>query len=202
MLADVKLVVLGNSGVGKTSMIVRFVTDNFKADTGSTVGASYMTKIVSMGSSYMKFNIWDTAGQERFRSIVHMYYKDVEVAILVYDLTDPESFAQLQWWYQEMQQHNQLNFITAIVANKADLEAHEKVPVEEAQEFADSIGGVYFRTSAKSNSGISEMFMQLAYQVVEHRKNTHQQRASKPVLLRSELSRERVEQQEKKGGCC
>mmetsp|Transcript_13033 Transcript_13033/g.24258 ORF Transcript_13033/g.24258 Transcript_13033/m.24258 type:complete len:201 (-) Transcript_13033:1360-1962(-) len=199
MPEDVKLVVLGSSGVGKTSLILRFVTENFKAETDSTVGASYMTKIVSVGNSYMKFNIWDTAGQERFRSIVHMYYKEVGVAVLVYDLTNPESFAQLTWWYNEMRQHIAYDLIIAVVANKEDLVVNEKVTLEEARAFADSIGALYFRTSAKSNHGITDLFSNIASLVMQKRSQTAQLKRS--LTLRSDHSKERVELV-KKGGCC
>lgn len=171
MPQEVKLVVIGNSGVGKTSLIQRFVTENFRAETDSTVGASYMTKIVGVGDSYMKFNIWDTAGQERFRSIVHMYYKEVGVAILVYDLSDADSFHRLSWWHGELRQHIANDIILAVVANKEDLVMQEKVPLEEAKDFAASIGALYFRTSAKSNHGIAELFINLASLVIQQQKN-------------------------------
>jgi small GTP-binding protein len=203
MSEDVKLVVLGNSGVGKTSMIIRFITDNYKVDIDSTIGASYMTKIVNLGSSYLKINIWDTAGQERFRSIVHMYYKDIGVAILVYDLTNSDSFSRLSWWYSEMRQHIDYNLTVVVVANKEDLVLQEKVPLEEAKEFADSIGAMYFRTSAKTNAGITEMFMQIAQQVTEIRRNSAQTSVKRSISLRNDHSKERVERMARShSGCC
>lgn len=199
MPEDVKLVVLGNSGVGKTSLILRFVTDNFKNDIEPTVGASYMTKIVGISNSYMKFNIWDTAGQERFRSIVHMYYKDIGVAVLIYDLTNVDSFHNLRMWYEEMRQHISYDLIIAVVANKVDLIANEKVTPEEAKAFADSIGALYFRASALSNCGITELFTEIARRILEARKRAPKLKRS--LTLRSDHSKERVELI-KKGGCC
>jgi small GTP-binding protein len=142
MSEDVKLVVLGNSGVGKTCLITKFVSDSFKSSLDSAVGASYMTKILRVDNATMKFNIWDTAGQERFRSIVRVYYKDAAVAVLVYDLTNPESFRQLDWWYSELRHNVDHDLVIAVVANKEDLADNEKVSVEEAKAYCQYRGFV------------------------------------------------------------
>ena len=88
----VKVVLLGDSGVGKSSIVLRFVADNFKADADATIGASYMGKMMQYYDKSIKFNIWDTAGQERYHTLAKMYYRDANAAIMVYDVTNPDSF--------------------------------------------------------------------------------------------------------------
>lgn len=100
-----KVVLLGDSGVGKTSLTNRFISDTFQNEMDSTMGATYMSKVLSFGSRSVKFNIWDTAGQERYRAIAKMYYQDAQAAVLVYDITKQESFESLKSWLQELKQH-------------------------------------------------------------------------------------------------
>jgi small GTP-binding protein len=102
---QVKVVLLGKSGVGKSSIVLRFVADNFKGDTDATIGASYLTKILSIGDTNIKFNIWDTAGQERYGPLARMYYRDADAAVLVYDITKNASFEGLKNWVEELSAH-------------------------------------------------------------------------------------------------
>mmetsp|Transcript_27513 Transcript_27513/g.49565 ORF Transcript_27513/g.49565 Transcript_27513/m.49565 type:complete len:198 (+) Transcript_27513:3831-4424(+) len=161
-VTSLKVVVLGDSAVGKTSLALRFVTGTFKLDTDSTVGASFITKTIETGSGKVKFNIWDTAGQERYRAIVRMYYKDVSAALLVYDITKPQSFFNLERWYSELKKHVEEDVVVVIVANKDDLVAEEAVSIDSAKSFAARIGGRYFRTSCKNDSGVTELFNEVA----------------------------------------
>jgi small GTP-binding protein len=195
MSDDVKLVVLGNSGVGKTCLITKFVSESLKGTLDSTVGASYMTKILRVDNASMKFNIWDTAGQERFRSIVRVYYKDAAVAVLVYDLTNPESFRQLDWWYSELRNNVDYDLVIAVVANKEDLADNEKVTEEEAKAYAASIGALYFRTSAKSSAGVADLFCQIARAVLLRQATTTRK-------LSLTLEGNRCRQRPAKKGCC
>lgn len=100
-----KVVLLGDSGVGKTSLTNRFVSDTFQQEMDSTMGATYTSKVISFGPRSVKFNIWDTAGQERYRAIAKMYYQDAQAAVLVYDITKPESFQNLKEWLRELREH-------------------------------------------------------------------------------------------------
>lgn len=102
---QVKLVLLGDSGVGKSSIVLRFVADNFKEDTDATIGASYMSKMLQIQEKAIKFNIWDTAGQERYRSLAKMYYRDAMVVLLVFALSEETSFDSLRHWYKEVQEN-------------------------------------------------------------------------------------------------
>jgi small GTP-binding protein len=158
---NVKCIVLGESSVGKTSLALRYVANTFRDDPENTVGASFMTKTVSLNSALVKLNIWDTAGQERYRSLIRLYYKDVNVAMLVYDITQPSSFRRLKTWYSELKEHcqTQAPVTIAIVANKEDLVTDEAVDPSEAKAYAKSIGALYYKTSCKTDLGVSQLFM-------------------------------------------
>ena len=158
----VKAVLLGESGVGKTSIISRFIDNSFEKNKKSTTGADYTGKTMyfdDYGGKKIKFEIWDTAGQERFRSLAKIFYKDAKVICLVYDITSKKSFEELKnFWYE---QQTKLNVdgepIFAVVGNKYDLYETTQVD-DEAKNFAKSIGAIFQYTSAKNASGITELF--------------------------------------------
>lgn len=159
---QVKVVLLGDSGVGKSSLVLRFVADNFKVDGDATIGASYMGKILQFNDKMIKFNIWDTAGQERYHSLAKMYYRDANAAIMVYDITKRDSFEGLKRWYKELQEFGPKDIVITIAGNKEDLVETEAVSQEEAKEFARSIGALYKKTSAKTNYGVEQVFRDIA----------------------------------------
>ena len=157
----VKVVLIGESGVGKTSIISRFIHDTFNQNEVTSLGASYISKTVSFpeyGKS-IKFDIWDTAGQEKYRSLAKVFYKDAMIIILVYDITNRDSFEALEsFWYKEIKDNILSKPIYAISANKSDLYEKEKVAEEEAKAFADKIDAIFKTTSASSNNGIDTLF--------------------------------------------
>ena len=157
----VKVVLLGKSGVGKTSIISRFTNDTFDPDTLSSLGASFVSKEIFFPetSSTIKFDIWDTAGQEKYRSLAKIFYKDAVVIALVYDITKSESFAEIkEYWVDEIRQNANKSVILALVANKDDLYGEAKVSEKEGEEYAVTIGAIFKRTSALSNAGIDALF--------------------------------------------
>lgn len=158
---QVKVVLLGDAGVGKSSIVLRYVTDSFKTDADGTVGASYMGKIVSFNDSMVKLNIWDTAGQERYHSLAKMYYRDANAALLVYDITKKNSFEGMKRWYNEVKQNSNADIVVAIAGNKEDLVGDEEVGQEEAAEYAESINAIYKKTSAKNSYGIDQIFKEI-----------------------------------------
>ncbi|OMJ73520.1 hypothetical protein SteCoe_27781 [Stentor coeruleus] len=162
---QLKIVLLGDAGVGKSSIVLRYVTDSFKTDADGTVGASYMGKIINFEDVMVKLNIWDTAGQERYHSLAKMYYRDANAAILVYDITKQESFDGMIRWYNEVKQNSNPNILVAIAGNKEDLVANENVPPENAITYAESIKAVYRRTSAKNSQGIEALFKEIIFKL-------------------------------------
>eukprot|EP01099_Mayorella_cantabrigiensis_P007637 TRINITY_DN685_c0_g1_i1.p1 TRINITY_DN685_c0_g1~~TRINITY_DN685_c0_g1_i1.p1 ORF type:complete len:208 (-),score=44.27 TRINITY_DN685_c0_g1_i1:27-650(-) len=156
---DAKVVLLGNAGVGKTSLALRYVQDVYQVDQTSTIGASFMTKRIYVDSQNIKLQIWDTAGQERFRSMAPMYYRSAAIAILVYDITSRESFDSVKGWYRELNDRYSGGIVVGIAGNKEDLPPeYRQVTAKEAQDYADSIDAIFFETSAKADTGIKEMF--------------------------------------------
>ena len=157
-----KVVLLGDSGVGKTCIISRYISGTFEANSASTNGASYASKIVKyekLGKT-LSLDIWDTAGQEKYKALTKFFYKDAAVAILVYDITRKESFDSLkEYWYTQLQENGGKSIVLGVAGNKCDMYEQEAVPENEAREFAKSINAIYSLTSAQNNTGINELFM-------------------------------------------
>ena len=156
-----KVVLLGESGVGKTCIISRYINGTYDEKSESTNGASYASKTISyenIGKS-LQFDIWDTAGQERYRALTKFFYKDAAIAILVYDITRKESFDEMKnYWYNQLKNFSGKNIIIGIAGNKSDLYDKEAVSEEEARKFASEIGAIFRLTSAFNNNNIDELF--------------------------------------------
>lgn len=155
-----KLVLLGEMGSGKSSLVLRYVKGQFFDYQASTVGAAFLTKTIPELS--VKFEIWDTAGQERYHSLAPMYYRGAAAAIIVYDITSPESFARAKAWVRELQRQGNPNMVMALAGNKVDLEAQRAVPVDEAQAYASENNLHFLETSAKTAANVNELFMEIA----------------------------------------
>ena len=158
---SIKVVLLGESGVGKTSIISQFTAHKFDPHRETSLSAQFTSKTLEfpdLGQS-IKFDIWDTVGQEKYRSLAKIFYKDAKVIILVYDIMSETSIEGLKnYWYEETKNNTDGNPIFAVVANKIDLYADQKVSNNEGKEFADKIGAIFQTTSALSDSGISTLF--------------------------------------------
>ena len=164
-----KVVLLGDPGVGKTCIISRYISGSFEKNIASTNGASYCSKMVKfeeLGKSLL-LDIWDTAAQEKYRALTKFFYKDATIVILVYDITRDDSFANLKdYWYNQLQE-NCKNVVLGVAGNKCDLFEEEKVSENEAKEFADSIGAIFELTSARNNTGISDLFQKVGYKYLD-----------------------------------
>lgn len=158
---EYKVVVLGDSGVGKTSFITRFVNSTFNEATEPTPGASFLSKAITIHDSSVKFNIWDTAGQERYHALAKVYYRDAHAVILIYDITRQASFLGLKNWMTELRSTAGPNVAIAIVGNKEDLVEREQVNVIEAKQYAEENHAAFVKTSAKTDHGIQEVFVHL-----------------------------------------
>ena len=174
----VKVVLLGEAGVGKTCIISQFISGVFDPDTISSLSAQFITKNMELKNikKVIKFDIWDTAGQERFRALAKIFYKDAKVICLVYDITSKKTFEELkEFWYE---QQTKLNVdgepIFAVVANKNDLYEIQQVKDEEGKEFAKSINAIFQSTSAKSDSGITNLFENIGYRYFDPNFDTNE----------------------------
>ena len=158
---SIKVVLDGESGVGKTSIISQFTTKKFDPHRETSLSAQFISKTVNFQDlgKEIKFDIWDTVGQEKYRSLAKIFYKDAKVIVFVYDITTEYSFNELKnYWYEETKSNTDGNPILAVVGNKIDLYKDQKVSNNDGKEFADKIGAIFQTTSAQSDSGISTLF--------------------------------------------
>nr|XP_055239239.1 ras-related protein Rab-5A isoform X1 [Gorilla gorilla gorilla] len=158
-ICQFKLVLLGESAVGKSSLVLRFVKGQFHEFQESTIGAAFLTQTVCLDDTTVKFEIWDTAGQERYHSLAPMYYRGAQAAIVVYDITNEESFARAKNWVKELQRQASPNIVIALSGNKADLANKRAVDFQEAQSYADDNSLLFMETSAKTSMNVNEIFM-------------------------------------------
>lgn len=154
-----KLVVLGSQGVGKTSMIIRYVEKAFNHHPKQTVGASFFTCKLNMENARVKLQVWDTAGQERFKSMAPMYYRNANAAMLVFDLTQYDTFVAMKGWVKELQRNVEEAIVLIVIGNKSDLNKKRQVDVEEGRIYATKIGAGYYETSALEDEGIEDVFL-------------------------------------------
>eukprot|EP00298_Acanthocystis_sp_HF-20_P028792 c7621_g1_i1.p1 GENE.c7621_g1_i1~~c7621_g1_i1.p1 ORF type:complete len:195 (+),score=82.49 c7621_g1_i1:117-701(+) len=165
-----KVVLLGEGRVGKTSIVVRFVHDQYTDKQQTTMRATYLDKQVLVGQEKVNLAIWDTAGQERFHTLGPIYYRDADAALLVFDITDNDSFIKVQQWIKELRKIVGEDIIICIAGNKSDLNSTRQVQRQEAEAYSEEVGAAYFETSAKLNRNISEVFDLLAKKLVETKK--------------------------------
>ena len=167
---SVKVVLLGESGVGKTSIISQFTTNKFNPRCPTSVSAQFISKIIDFPEykKSIKFDIWDTVGQEKYRSLAKIFYKDAKIIIFVYDITTEFSFNALkEFWYKETVNNADNDPIFAIVANKIDLYQEQQVNNDDGKAFAEEIKAIFQTTSALSSAGIKNLFENLGKKIIE-----------------------------------
>mmetsp|Transcript_22633 Transcript_22633/g.25193 ORF Transcript_22633/g.25193 Transcript_22633/m.25193 type:complete len:224 (-) Transcript_22633:190-861(-) len=170
---DAKIVLLGDSSVGKTSIALRFAKGTFTGRSHPTIGASFLVKNLVMDDYRIKLQIWDTAGQERFRSLAPMYYRGAVSAILVYDLCSKISFSKMQDWVRELQTNVPEEIILVVVGNKLDKadQSMREIEYETGENYAKSVSAKFYEVSAKTNYGIDDVFLDIAKQLIDARKS-------------------------------
>jgi len=157
-----KLLLIGDSGVGKSCLLLRFADDSYLESYISTIGVDFKIRTVDQDGKTIKLQIWDTAGQERFRTITSSYYRGAHGIIIVYDITDQESFNNVKQWLSEIGRYASDNVNKLLVGNKSDLEANRAVPYETAKAFADEIGIPFLEASAKDSINVEQAFMTMS----------------------------------------
>jgi len=173
------MVLLGESAVGKSSLVLRFVRGQFHEYQESTIGAAFLTQTVSVDDTTVKLELWDTAGQERlfflvenfiyiyvvlfrYHSLAPMYYRGAQAAIVVYDITNADTFNRAKVWVKELQRQAAPNIVIALAGNKADLAAKRQIEVVDAQAYAEENGLIFMETSAKTAINVNDIFMAIA----------------------------------------
>ncbi|KAJ3254644.1 hypothetical protein HK103_007054 [Boothiomyces macroporosus] len=164
---QVKLVLLGEAAVGKSSIVLRFVNGEFQDNKEPTIGAAFLTQKCKLDDKIIKFEIWDTAGQERFHSLAPMYYRNAQAAVVVYDITKSASLEKAKAWVKELQRQANPNIVIALVGNKLDLQANREVTSEEAEEYAKESGLLFLEASAKTGESVGEIFTDIGNTVFD-----------------------------------
>ena len=167
----VKIVVVGDSGVGKTNIIKRFITNEFSTNFKATIGVEFMTKTYKINKHLFKIEIWDTAGQERYKSITAIYYKGAKGALVVYDTTDQSTFNNIDKWILEIKDKTSKDIKLMIIGNKIDLRDERKVENEEALKKAESLDIPLMETSALDATNVKEAFYDLLKEIYKDMKD-------------------------------
>lgn len=163
-----KVVLLGEGRVGKTSLLVRFTSNKFNDREQATVQATpFQPRPLQMGTQRVELQLWDTAGQERFHSLGPIYYRDTAAALIVFDITDVDSFERAKAWVKELQQMVGPDIVITIAANKCDLEQERSVPDAVIAEYAQQVGASYFNTSAKTGAGLDKAFQDIGKRALQ-----------------------------------
>ncbi|CAL5974666.1 Rab11 [Hexamita inflata] len=166
MIEDIKLTIIGDTQVGKTSIALRYVDDSFQNNIVSTNGGQFLRKSISIDGKVMRFQIWDTAGQERFRSLASLYYRTALAVVIVFDVTRQQTYNDLDYWVHEVRTKGDPNAVIVIVGNKIDA-GQRIISKEQALLYATSEKIKYFETSALTGYGINEVFGYLAQRCVD-----------------------------------
>ena len=167
-----KLLLIGDSGVGKSCLLLRFADDTYTESYISTIGVDFKIRTIDLEGKTIKLQIWDTAGQERFRTITSSYYRGAHGIIIVYDITDKDSFTNVKQWLTEIDRYACENVNKLLVGNKSDLADKRRVSTDEAKAFADELGMKCLETSAKESTNVEQSFMVMAGEIKERMAST------------------------------
>jgi len=162
----IKLLMIGDSGVGKSCLLLRFSDDSFTTSFITTIGIDFKIKTVEIDGKRVKLQIWDTAGQERFRTITTAYYRGAMGILLVYDITDEQSFLNIRNWIRNIEQHASDSVQKVLIGNKCDMVDDRVITNDRGKELADEYGIKFFETSAKTDTNVKESFISIATDIV------------------------------------
>jgi len=204
-----KIVLLGEGRVGKTCLCLRYVQNSFSDAQESTIQATYLEKRLNVGKTSIKLMIWDTAGQERFHALGPIYYRESQGALLVYDITDRDSFSKVQHWVKELRKIVGNDIVILIVGNKSDLERDRQVSDDDAITYAKSVGAIHILCSAKSGKGVDNAFLELTKGMLKFDQGSNGESSTESTnnssRERSSMSRQTVKidnTEPKKDSCC
>ncbi|KAI8077819.1 ras family-domain-containing protein [Halteromyces radiatus] len=197
----IKLLLIGDSGVGKSCLLLRFSDDSFTPSFITTIGIDFKIRTIELDGKRIKLQIWDTAGQERFRTITTAYYRGAMGILLVYDVTDERSFGNVRNWFSNIEQHANEGVNKILIGNKCDMEDKRVVTKEQGEALANELGIQFMETSAKANIGVEEAFFDLARDIKKRLIDTQQ---TQQTRQREEvrLDNNTTTNNKTAGGCC
>ena len=191
-----KILVIGDSGVGKSCILLRFVDKTFTETYISTIGVDFRIKTVEFDNKVIKLQIWDTAGQERFRTITSSYYHGAHGIVMVYDITDEQSFVNIRQWIREIRRYAGEYVVKLLVGNKSELESNRRVNTEEARNLATLEDMDFLEVSAAEDINVSKIFETLVHNIIQDRE-LRQSRQQQSILARNQREIKSVH-----GACC
>ncbi|KAL9656421.1 hypothetical protein ABK040_005186 [Willaertia magna] len=214
-----KVIIVGDSGVGKSNLISRYTQNKFNRDSKTTIGVEFGTKTIKHDNINICGQFWDTAGQERFRAVTTTYYRNVNGSVIVYDITNKESFENLEKWYNEVKTQGDSECFCIFVGNKCDLKDMRQVETDTGKEFAEKHGVPFMETSAADNTNVEEAFnfmLKEIYKKQSEKRNKKKEEEGRKELLppvkppssstnsviKPHTKEEKVEQPAKKGCAC
>lgn len=200
-----KVVLIGDSGVGKSNLLSRFTRNEFCLESKSTIGVEFATRTIQVDGKTIKAQIWDTAGQERYRAITSAYYRGAVGALLVYDITKNATFDNVKRWLRELRDHADSNIVIMLVGNKSDLNHMRAVSIDDAQDFAEKEGLSFMETSALESTNVEKAFQSILteiYQIVKRKSLAAEEAASAVPNQGTPINVGDPETSAKKRSCC
>ena len=194
-----KLVIVGESGVGKTSLIMQYITGKILESTEPTLGASVNFKKITLEDAEATLEIWDTAGQERYNFMMQMYYRNAKAVVVVYDITDPSTFRLCKRWVSDVCKKAPPGILMVLVGNKSDLTDQRGVDITEAAAFATENGMLYMEASAKSANCVNDLFLAIAMNVPKAEMIVQDRGID---ISKDSKDKSKIREEEKKRSCC
>ena len=197
----IKILTLGDTMVGKSSIVLRFSDDKFDENVFATIGIDFKTKYIKVRDASVKVLIWDTAGQEKFRNIAKQYYKGANGVLLIYDVCNRKSFERIGFWLNELKENNKIDELYAIlVGNKIDLEQRRVISKEEGEKYAEENNIKYLEVSAKTGEGILDLFNDITKGTMDKIFSTNNESNEDKEQIYAYIDNKRLRKKKKK--CC
>ena len=200
-----KIIIIGEAGVGKTCILKKFVDNEFNENELTTISLSFATKNMTINNEEIKLEIWDTVGQEKYKALAGVFFKNSDAAILVYDIASLNSFQQLtEYWFSKINEYKESNLILSVAANKSDLYLKEQVKEEDGREFAKKIGAFFKLTSAKNGEGINELFQTITKTYLDKKsdnKNSSSDDKDKSIVINNQNNNNNSDKVKEKKNC-